>query len=110
MNKFEFQRRLEEGEELIADGKFEEAVEVLDQLDLAMIDQPRRLQNIAKAYEKAKRYEDAEDILLDAREFAPKSRAITFHLCTVALKAGELKEAKEYYEDFLRRRSGRTRT
>ena len=102
MNKFEFQRRLEEGEELLADGRYEDAVAVFDELDLSLIDQPRRLQNIAKAYERCKRYEDAEDILLDAREFAPKSRATTFHLCTVALKAGEIREAKEYYEDFLK--------
>ena len=102
MNKFEFQRRLQEGEDLIAEGRYEEAVDVFDELDLSLIDQPRRLQNIAQAYERCKRYEDSEDILLDAREFAPKSRSIAFHLCTVALKAGELREAKEYYRDFLK--------
>lgn len=100
MNKIEFQRRLEEAEILIAKGNYAEAVNKCDLLNLDMIEQPRRLQNIAKAYEKCRRYADAEDLLLLAREHAPKSRGILFHLCTVATKAGEIEEAKNYYQEF----------
>ncbi len=100
MNKIEFQRRLEEAEILIAKGNYAEAVNKCDLLNLDMIEQPRRLQNISKAYEKCRRYADAEDLLLLAREHAPKSRGILFHLCTVATKAGEIEEAKNYYQEF----------
>ena len=100
MNKIEFQRRLEEAEILIAKGNYAEAVNKCDLLNLDMIEQPRRLQNIAKAYEKCRRYADAEDLLILAREHAPRSRGILFHLCTVAAKAGEIEEAKNYYQEF----------
>ena len=103
MNKQEFQRRLDEVETLIADGKYAEAVTECDLLNLDLLDQPRVLQNIAKAYEKCRRYADAEDLLLLAREFAPKSRGILFHLCSVSIKAGELEEAHRYYEEFEKR-------
>ena len=103
MNKQEFQRRLDEVETLIADGKYAEAVSECDLLNLDLLDQPRVLQNIAKAYEKCRRYADAEDLLLLAREYAPKSRGILFHLCSVSIKAGELQEAHRYYEEFEKR-------
>ena len=103
MNKQEFQRRLDDVETLIADVKYAEAVTECDLLNLDLLDQPRVLQNIAKAYEKCRRYADAEDLLLLAREFAPKSRGILFHLCSVSIKAGEMQEAHRYYEEFEKR-------
>ncbi|MBR6322974.1 MAG: hypothetical protein IKR59_08905, partial [Lachnospiraceae bacterium] len=103
MNKLEFQRRLDEVETLIADGNYAEAVNECDRLNLDLLDQPRVLQNIAKAYEKCRRYADAEDLLLMAREIAPKSRGILFHLCSVSIKAGEMEEAHRYYDEFEKR-------
>ena len=100
MNKIEFQRRLEEVDSLIARGKYSDAVKKCDLMNLDLCDQPRRLQNIAKAYEKCRRYADAEDLLILAREHAPRSRSILYHLCSVATKAGEVEEAKTYYREF----------
>ena len=100
MNKIEFQQKLEEGNALIEQGKYEEAVELFDLLNLDSVRDPRLLQNIAKSYEKCHRYEDAEDLLLQARECAPKSRGAVFHLCTLAIKAGNLNDAIKYYNDF----------
>ena len=100
MNKYEFEKKIELGEELIEERDYEGAVAVFDELNLNLVDQPRRLQVIADAYERCKRYEDAEDILLIALEMTPKSRGLLEHLCLVALKIGEIKEAKEYYQDF----------
>ncbi len=102
MNKYEFQQRLDEVDSLIAAGKYADAVREADELNLDLVTQPSRLQRLAKAYEKCRRYMDAEDLLLSAREHAPKSRGILFHLCTVTVKAGELDVAREYYEDFVR--------
>ncbi len=101
MNKYEFQQRLEEGEELCGRGKYLEAVDVFDLLNLDLLKQPVRLTKIAKAYEKCRRYQDAEDLLLQAYEYSPRSRSILFHLCTIALKAGEVDDAKKYYQDFI---------
>ena len=100
MNKVEFQQKLEEGNSYIERNEYEKAVEFFDLLNLDSVRDPRLLQNIAKAYEKCRRYDDAEDLLLQARECAPKSRGAVFHLCTLAIKSGNLDDAMKYYNDF----------
>lgn len=114
MNKYEFQQRIEEGEELMAHGKYMEAVREFDELNLDLIKQPVRLEKIAAAYEKCRRYRDAEELLLMAHEYAPMSRSILFHLCTIAIKESrlgnndpeerkeDLETAKKYYREFAR--------
>ena len=100
MNKIEFQQHLDEILQMIANGRYTEAVEACDELNLDQLRSPKDLQKIAKAYEKCRRYADAEDILLQARERAPRSRSTLFHLCTVAVKAGDLESAHAYYNAF----------
>ena len=100
MNKIEFQQHLDEILQMIANGRYKDAVELCDELNLDQLHSPKNLQKIAKAYEKCRRYADAEDILLQARERAPRSRSTLFHLCTVAVKAGDLESAKAYYNAF----------
>ena len=85
---------------LIANGRYTDAVTACDELNLDQLRSPKDLQKIAKAYEKCRRYADAEDILLQARERAPRSRSTLFHLCTVAVKAGDLESAHAYYNAF----------
>jgi len=100
MNKVEFKRNLEELEELISRGKYAAAARKADSLDLEQIRTVSTLQGIAKTYEKVRRYADAEEILLQARKYAPKSRGLLFHLCNAATKAGNLEEARDFYIDF----------
>ena len=68
MNKIEFQQHLDEILQMIANGRYTDAVEACDELNLDQLRSPKDLQKIAKAYEKCRRYADAEDILLQARE------------------------------------------
>ena len=100
MNKAEFQERLLQGLTLIEKKNFSGAVDVLDELNLDSVRDPRVLQNIAKAYEKCRRYEDAEDLLLQAKDYAPRSRGTLFHLCTLAIRIGDLSAAVRYYNEF----------
>ena len=100
MNKAEFQERLLQGLTLIEKKNYTGAVDVLDELNLDSVRDPRVLQNIAKAYEKCRRYEDAEDLLLQARDYAPRSRGTLFHLCTLAIRIGDLSAAVRYYNEF----------
>ena len=100
MNKIEFQQHLDEILQMIANGRYTDAVEACDELNLDQLRSPKDLQKIAKAYEKCRRYADAEDILLQARERAPRSRSTLFHLCTVAVKAEDLESAHAYYNAF----------
>ena len=100
MNKIEFQQHLDEILQMIANGRYTDAVTACDELNLDQLRSPKDLQKIAKAYEKCRRYADAEDILLQARERAPRSRSTLFHLCTVAVKAEDLESAHAYYNAF----------
>ena len=100
MNKAEFQEKLLQGMTLIEKKNYSGAVNVLDELNLDSVRDPRVLQNIAKAYEKCHRYEDAEDLLLQARDYAPRSRGTLFHLCTLAIRMGDLSAAVRYYNEF----------
>ena len=100
MNKFDFLQKIEEAETLIASARYDEAVEICDELNLDLVKEPRKLQNLAKAYEKCKRFRDAEKLLSLAHEQVPRSRGVLFHLCNVAVKAGNVRDAKGYYNDF----------
>ena len=100
MNKFDFLQKIEEAETLIASARYDEAVEICDELNLDLVKEPRKLQNLAKAYEKCKRFRDAEKLLSLAHEQVPRSRGVLFHLCNVAVKAGNVRDAKVYYNDF----------
>lgn len=100
MNKLEFQQKLEEGSVLIEKKNYSGAVDLFDELNLDSVKDARFLQNIAKAYEKCRRYQDAAELLLQAHECAPRSRGTLFHLCTVSIKGGDLAGAMKYYNDF----------
>ena len=100
MTKPEFQQKIAEGMELIEKKNYSGAVDFFDEVNLDPLKDPRALQSIAKAYEKCRRYADAEDLLLQAHECAPRSRGTLFHLCTVAIKGGDLAMAMKYYNDF----------
>ena len=101
MNKLEFLEKMEEVDSLIADGKYDLAVEICDTLNLGGVKEPRRLQNIAKAYERCRRYPEAQTLLQRVRRAVPRSRGVLFRLCSVAVRAGELEDAKDYLSDFI---------
>ena len=100
MNKLEFQQKLDESIHLIEEGNYQEAVDQIDLLHLDSVRDTRILQLMAKAYEKCRRYDDAEDLLLQAKEIAPRGRGTLFHLCTLAIKAGNIGDAMVYYNQF----------
>ena len=102
MNKYEFQEKIIDAQELIHDREYQEAVDICDGLNLELLDQPKSIRKIAYAYEKCRRYKDAEMLLAQAWKMAPRSRGILFRLCTMAVKAGDLENASEYYDGFCR--------
>ena len=101
MNKLEFLEKTEEVRELIAEGKYDLAVEICDTLNLNGVKDTRELQNIAKAYERCRRYDEAERLLQRVRKAAPRSRSVLFRLCVVAARAGQIEDAKDYLSDFI---------
>ncbi|MBO7364185.1 MAG: hypothetical protein J6U26_02515, partial [Lachnospiraceae bacterium] len=100
MKKQEYQELLKTGVELVEQEQYGEAVRIFDSLNLDGIRSPGILQRVAKAYERSQRYMDAEDILLQAHQAAPKSRGTLYHLTLIALKANEPGSAESYYRKF----------
>ena len=56
---------------------------------------------VGEIYDRCKRYEDSHEILLMAYDRAAVGRNILYRLTLVALKMGNLDEAKDYFEEFL---------
>ena len=100
MNKFEFQEQIIDVQALIEEGRFQEAAEMADKLNLELLEEPRTLRQLARAYEKCGRYADAEILLMKAYDYAPRSRGILFSLCNTAIRAGNLEGAEGFYDDF----------
>ena len=100
MNKFEFQEQIIDVQALIEEGRYQEAAEMADKLNLELLEEPRTLRQLARAYEKCGRYADAEILLMKAYDYAPRSRGILFSLCNTAIRAGNLEGAEGFYDDF----------
>ena len=46
-------------------------------------------------------YDEARDKLLMAFERAPVGKRLLYKLCELSVKAGDLEEAKDYYNEFV---------
>ena len=56
---------------------------------------------VGEIYDRSRRYEDSREILLMAYDRAAIGRSILYRLTLVALKMGNIEEAKDYYEEFV---------
>ena len=59
--------------ELVEQQKFQDAVEVIDQVDITKSLNPQFLKLCGEAYMESKRYRESRDILVKAHKMSPKS-------------------------------------
>ena len=85
----------------LADGKYDEAVEIADSINWNKIKNVNALVKAGEVYEKAGRYEDSRDILLNAYDRSPIGRTIIYRLAEVAIKMKDFEAAGEYYDEFV---------
>ena len=93
MDRYELKLKLDQIDELTRAGNHEDAAEIADQINWKKIKNVNTLTKIGDMYAKAKRFDEATDILLMAYDKSPIGRTIVARLAEVAIEAGRLDEA-----------------
>lgn len=101
MDKVEFKAKYEEMKELLAQGKAEEAMDLVDSINWRKVHNVNVLVKASEVCVQADRLEEAKELLYMAHERSPIGRMIIYHLAMLCVKMGELDEAKEFYEEFV---------
>lgn len=101
MDKYEYNLKLEQLKSLYSEGKYEEAAELADSISWNKVKNVNALVKAGEVYERAGRYEDSREILLNAYDRSPIGRTIIYRLAEVAIKMGDFVGAQEYYDEFV---------
>lgn len=101
MDKYEYKLKLEQLKNLVAEKDYKTAVEIADTINWRKVKSASTLCMVGEIYDRNKRYEDSREILLMAYDRSSVGRNIIYRLTLVALKMGNIDEAKEYYDEFL---------
>ncbi len=101
MDRYEYKLKLEQLKNLVEEKDYEKAAEIADSINWRKVKSSATLCMVGEIYDRIKRYEDSHEILLMAYDRAAVGRNILYRLTLVALKMGNVDEAKEYYEEFL---------
>ena len=101
MDKYEYKLKLEQLKNLVAEKDYKTAVEIADTINWRKVKSASTLCMVGEIYDRNKRYEDSREILLMAYDRSSVGRNIIYRLTLVALKMGNIDEAKEYYSEFL---------
>lgn len=101
MDRYEYKLKLEQLKNLVEEKDYERAAEIADSVNWRKVKSSATLCMVGEIYDRVKRYDDSHEILLMAYDRAAVGRNILYRLTLVALKMGNLDEAKEYYEEFL---------
>ena len=106
MNKLE-NNKINEGaltkqiKPLVMQERYEEAMKVLDEIEVSKIRNISILCLVGEVYMGLKRYDEAEQILLRVYEKNPNTRRILDLLTTLYIDKGEYSEAEYYYKEFI---------
>lgn len=101
MDKYEYKLKLEQLKNLVEEKNYKTAADIADTINWRKVKSAATLCMVGEIYDKCKRYEESHEILLMAYDRAAVGRNILYRLTLVALKMGNLDEAKDYFEEFL---------
>ena len=101
MDKYEYKLKLEQLKNLVDEKKYQTAAEIADTINWRKVKSAATLCMVGEIYDRCKRYDESHEILLMAYDRAAVGRNILYRLTLVALKMGNLDEAKDYFEEFL---------
>ena len=83
--------------ELVEQQKFQDAVEVIDQVDITKSLNPQFLKLCGEAYMESKRYRESRDILVKAHKMSPNGIRIIYEIVRLYLRMGYYTKAELYY-------------
>lgn len=101
MDKYEYNLKLEQIKAFLENGNYKEAEGLADTINWNKIRNINTLVSLGEVYEKAGRYEESREILLNAYDRSPIGRNILYRLTEVAIKMKDFDGAMEYYEEFV---------
>ncbi len=101
VDKYEYKLKTEQMLELMENGAYDKAAEIADEIDWKRVRNVTMLMNVSDIYEKNEEYQKSYDVLRLAYHRAEGSRKVIYHLCTLAIKTGNVDEAIDYYDDFM---------
>ena len=101
MDKEEFRIKVSRIDNLVAQKKYKEAVEVVESIDWRRVKNVHNLCVVGEIYAANKRYEESKEIFLLAYHRAPIGKNILYRLIEVSLKMQDIEDAEEFYEEYL---------
>lgn len=101
MDKYEYQLKLDQLKNLVAAGDYETAAEIANSINWKKVRNSKTLTMVAEVYEELGQYDACRDVLLQAYDHSSIGRNIVSRLAEVAIKAKNVAEAEEYYNEFL---------
>ncbi|MBQ3921239.1 MAG: hypothetical protein II689_03270, partial [Firmicutes bacterium] len=101
MDKSVYNMKAEKIQKQVKQGDYETAAKICDGIDWTEVKSTRMLSLVSSVYEHVQRYDTAIDILLMAYEEAQVGRRFLYKLTELALAAGNIREAEQYYRSYL---------
>ncbi len=102
MDKYEYKVKTEQMLEYVNQGQYKEAMEIADTIDWRRVKNSSMLSRVSEIYDHEGEYQKSRDILLLAYDRTPESREIVYNLGLLALKVGDVDEASDCYEEFVK--------
>lgn len=110
MDRYDFNIKVEQLQRLLVEGDDHNALRITDSIEWRRVHNAELLVKVSELYERAGRFAEAKEILLQAYDRAPVGRRLLFKLVGLALELGEVKEAEAYrseYEELWPKDNGR---
>ena len=76
------------------------AAKIADTIDWSRVKNIKMLTLVSQIYERVKNYTEAKNVLLLAYDRVPVGRRMLYKLCELCVKAGNLDEAEDFFEEF----------
>lgn len=101
MDKYEYKLKLDQLKNLVSEGDYATAGEIVDSINWKKVRNSATLCMVGDVYSQLGRYDESKEIYLMAYDHAPIGRNIVYKLTETAIKSGSLEEAEEYYNEFV---------
>lgn len=102
MDKYEYNLKTEQIKKMYEKKDFKTVTEIADNFDFRKIKDNSLINIIAEAYEERDMYEEAIEVLMAAYERSPLGRQLAYRLALLSVKANQISEAIEFYNDFIK--------
>ncbi len=101
MDRYEYKLKFDEMKTLVAEGKYESAIQIADTVNWKKVSNMGALMLAAEVYEQADRFDESIDLLLLAYDRSPIGKKVVYKLAEIAVKTGNIDSAMDYYREFV---------